>query len=150
MSTPALFCRFGAFSLDVGQFELRRGGRTVRLERQAVELLILLVERRGQLVSRSEIVSRLWGDAVFIDVDTGVNTAVSKVRQALRDSAEAPTFVETVQRRGDLSEAQLALGYGLWRIDWKWQASEAAPFVGHARLTCSSHHCPNHQAGQQS
>lgn len=65
-----------------------------------MELLILLVERRGQLVLRPEIISHLWGDAVFVDVDTGVNTAISKIRQALRDSAEAPTFIETVQGRG--------------------------------------------------
>jgi DNA-binding winged helix-turn-helix (wHTH) protein len=100
MPTPPLVARFGPFSLDVGQFELRRDGRTVKLERQAMELLILLVERRGQLVSRPEIVARLWGDSVFVDVDTGVNTAVSKIRQALRDSAEAPTFIETVQGKG--------------------------------------------------
>jgi TolB-like protein/Tfp pilus assembly protein PilF len=100
MFTPAFVGRFGAFSLDVGQFELRRNGRTVKLERQAMELLILLVERHGQLVLRPEIVSRLWGDAVFVDVDTGVNTAISKIRQALRDSAQAPTFIETVQGRG--------------------------------------------------
>jgi DNA-binding winged helix-turn-helix (wHTH) protein len=100
MSTPAFVGRFGAFSLDVGQFELCRNGRTVKLERQAMELLVLLVERRGQLVLRPEIVSRLWGDAVFVGVDTGVNTAISKIRQALRDSAQAPAFIETVQGRG--------------------------------------------------
>ena len=100
MSQPTFVGRFGAFSLDAGQFELRRDGRTVKLERQTMELLILLVERRGRLVSRPEIVSHLWGDAVFVDVDTGVNTAISKIRQALRDSAEAPTFIETVQGKG--------------------------------------------------
>jgi TolB-like protein/Flp pilus assembly protein TadD len=100
MSQPTFVGRFGAFSLDAGQFELRRDGRTVKLERQAMELLILLVERRGRLVSRPEIVRHLWGDAVFVDVDTGVNTAISKIRQALRDSAEAPTFIETVQGKG--------------------------------------------------
>ena len=100
MSTPAFVGRFGAFSLDVGQYELRREGRKVKLERQPMELLVLLVERRGQLVLRPEMVSRLWGDEVFVDVDTGVNTAISKIRQALRDSAEAPTFIETVQGRG--------------------------------------------------
>ncbi len=65
-----------------------------------MDLLILLVERRGQLVSRTEIIDRLWGKDVFIEVDTGVNTAIRKVRQALRDSPDAPGFVETVSGRG--------------------------------------------------
>ena len=79
---------------------MRRNGRQVRLERQPMELLILLVERRGQLVTRSEIVDRLWGKDVFVDVETGVNTAVRKIRQALHDSSDAPMFVETVPARG--------------------------------------------------
>lgn len=92
--------RFGDFELDPAAFELRRGGRVVRLGRQPMDVLLLLVERRGQLVSRADIIERLWGKDVFVDVDTGVNTAISKIRQALRDSAEAPQFVETVPGRG--------------------------------------------------
>jgi TolB-like protein/DNA-binding winged helix-turn-helix (wHTH) protein/Flp pilus assembly protein TadD len=65
-----------------------------------MDLLILLVERRSQLVSRGEIVDRLWGPDVFVDVETGVHTAVRKIRQALRDSSDTPTFVETVQGKG--------------------------------------------------
>jgi TolB-like protein/DNA-binding winged helix-turn-helix (wHTH) protein/Flp pilus assembly protein TadD len=92
--------RFGDFELDAASYTLRRGGRIVRLERQPMDLLILLVTRRGQLVLRSEIVDRLWGKDVFVDVETGVHTAIRKVRQALRDSADAPAFVETVPGRG--------------------------------------------------
>ena len=92
--------RFGDFELDVGAYELRRLGRPVKLGRQPMDLLILLVDSRRQLVSRSEIVDRLWGKDVFVDVETGVNTAISKVRQALRDSPDAPTFVETVPGKG--------------------------------------------------
>ena len=92
--------RFGDFELDLGAYELRRGGRPVSLERHPMDLLILLVERRSQLVSRADIVERLWGKDVFVDVETGVNTAMRKVRQALRDSPEAPAFVETVPGRG--------------------------------------------------
>jgi TolB-like protein/DNA-binding winged helix-turn-helix (wHTH) protein len=92
--------RFGDFELDVGAYALRRNGRPVRIERQPMDLLLLLVERRGQLVLRSEIVDRLWGEDVFVDVETGVNTAIRKVRQALRDSPDAPTFVETVSAKG--------------------------------------------------
>jgi TolB-like protein/DNA-binding winged helix-turn-helix (wHTH) protein/Flp pilus assembly protein TadD len=99
-SNPRETHRFGEFELDVAAYELRRGGRPIRLERQPMDLLILLVERRGLLVSRSEIVDRLWGKDVFVDVETGVHTAVRKVRQALRDSVEVPAFVETVSGKG--------------------------------------------------
>ena len=92
--------RFGDFELDVGAYELRRNGRPVRIERQPMDLLLLLVERRRQLVLRSEIVDRLWGKDVFVDVETGVHTAIRKIRQALRDSPDAPMFVETVSGKG--------------------------------------------------
>lgn len=92
--------RFGEFDLDVAAYELRRGGRPIRLEPQPMDLLILLVERRGLLVSRSEIIDRLWGKDVFVDVETGVHTAVRKIRQALRDSVEEPAFVETISGKG--------------------------------------------------
>ena len=65
-----------------------------------MDLLILLVERRGQLVTRAEIVDALWGKDVFVDVETGVHTAIRKIRQALRDAPEAPTFIETVPGKG--------------------------------------------------
>src|SRR5262245_31578719 len=91
---------FGDFELDIAAYELRRGGRSVRLERRPMDLLLLLLERRGELVSRADIVDRLWGDGVFVDVETGINTAVRKLRQALRDPAEAPVFVQTVAGRG--------------------------------------------------
>ena len=92
--------RFADLELDVAAYELRPGGRPIRLERQPMDLLILLVERRGTLVSRGEIIDRLWGKDVFVDVETGVHTAVRKIRQALRDSVEQPTFVETVSGKG--------------------------------------------------
>jgi TolB-like protein/DNA-binding winged helix-turn-helix (wHTH) protein/Flp pilus assembly protein TadD len=91
---------FRDFELDVRAYALRRNGRPVRIERQPMDLLLLLVERRGQLVLRSEIVDRLWGKDVFVDVETGVHTAIRKVRQALHDSPDAPTFVETVSGKG--------------------------------------------------
>ena len=92
--------RFGEFELNFAAYELRRNGRPVRLERQPMDLLVLLVERRGELVTRAEIVHRLWGPDVFVDVETGVHTAIRKIRQALRDSAEAPAFIETVAGKG--------------------------------------------------
>ena len=90
--------RFGEFELDIAGYELRGGGRPIRLERQPMDLLIMLVERRGQLVSREDIVDRLWGKDVFVDVETGVHTAIRKIRRALRDSTEEPAFIETVAR----------------------------------------------------
>ena len=92
--------RFGEFELDVAAYELRLRGERVRLEQQPMDLLILLVERRGQLVSREEIVRRLWGAEVFVDVSAAVNTAIHKVRDALRGSKGAPIFIETVPGKG--------------------------------------------------
>ena len=91
---------FDDFVLDVAAYDLRRNGRRVRLERQPMDLLILLIGRRGQLVSRSEIADALWGKDVFIDIENGVNTAIRKLRQALRDSRDSPTFIETVAGKG--------------------------------------------------
>ena len=92
--------RFGDFVLDLAAYELRDKGRAVRLERQPMDLLILLVERRGQLVTRADIVERLWGPDIFVDVETGVHTAIRKIRRALRDSPDAPRFLDTVPGKG--------------------------------------------------
>jgi TolB-like protein/DNA-binding winged helix-turn-helix (wHTH) protein/Flp pilus assembly protein TadD len=101
LSSPARrTLRFGDFELDVEAYQLCRQGRPVRLERRPMELLILLVEHRGRLVSRTDIAERLWGKDVFVDVETGVNIAIRKIRQALRDSADEPAFVETVIGKG--------------------------------------------------
>ena len=99
-SDPRQTLRFGDFELDVAGYQLRRDGRPVRLERQPMDLLVLLVQRPRQLVLRADIVARLWPKDVFVDVETGVNTAVRKLRQALNDSPQAPMFVETVPGRG--------------------------------------------------
>jgi TolB-like protein/Tfp pilus assembly protein PilF len=92
--------RFGEFELDISAYELRRGGQPVHLERHPMDLLILLVERRRQLVSRADIAKHLWDPTVFVDVEMGVNTAIRKLRQALRDSRESPAFVETISGKG--------------------------------------------------
>jgi TolB-like protein/DNA-binding winged helix-turn-helix (wHTH) protein/Flp pilus assembly protein TadD len=107
---PLPIYRFGNFELDIASCELRRRGRSVRLERRPMDLLILLVENRRKLVSRSDIVDRLWDKDVFVDVETGINTAISKVRHALRDSAEVPSYVETVAGRGYRFIAEVELG----------------------------------------
>ena len=93
--------RFGdGFELDPRAYELRRAGRVLKLERIPMELLLLLVEERGQLVSRDRIIDRVWGKDVFLDTDNSINAAVRKVRQVLRDDPERPHFVQTVTGRG--------------------------------------------------
>src|SRR5271163_654183 len=91
---------FGEFELDPATFELQRSGERVRLERIPMELLLLLVSRRGDLVSREEIVQKLWGDEIFIDTNTAINVAVRKVRQALEDGIESPRYILTVPAKG--------------------------------------------------
>ncbi|MEZ5294030.1 MAG: winged helix-turn-helix domain-containing protein [Vicinamibacterales bacterium] len=100
MAGPTPTYAFGEFELDLGSFVLRRGGEPIRIEGRPMDLLILLVERRGQLVTRQDIIDRLWGPDVFVDVEAGIHTAVRKIRQALEDSADRPRFVETVPGRG--------------------------------------------------
>ena len=90
--------RFGDFELDPAAYELRRAGVRVRLPRQPLDLLLLLVNRAGELVPRDEIARCLWPDAVFVDVDAGIHTAVLKIRRAL-GSTGAP-FVESVPGKG--------------------------------------------------
>jgi len=92
--------KFGAYELDVGRYELNRGGRAVKLERIPMELLLLLVERRGQLVTRDEIVAQLWGKDTFLDVDNSINTAILKLRRAFRDDPRDPKFIKTLTGNG--------------------------------------------------
>jgi Tol biopolymer transport system component/DNA-binding winged helix-turn-helix (wHTH) protein len=92
--------RFGEYRLDCNRFELAREGQVIRIERKPMELLILLLERNGQLVTRSEITERLWSSEVFVDTEHGINTAIRKVRQALGDEPESPRYILTVTGKG--------------------------------------------------
>jgi TolB-like protein/DNA-binding winged helix-turn-helix (wHTH) protein len=92
--------KFDEFELDCLRFELRRKNRVLKLERIPMELLILLAEREGAVVSRQEIVERLWGKDVFVDTEHGINTAIRKIRAALRDTVDRPRFVLTVVGKG--------------------------------------------------
>ena len=92
--------KFGDFELDVPGYELSRRGRSVNLERIPMELLLLLLDRRGQLVTRDEILEKLWGKGVFLDVDNSINTAIFKIRVALRDDPENPVFIKTISGKG--------------------------------------------------
>src|SRR4051794_36604930 len=106
--------RFGDFEVDLGAGELRKHGLRLRLQEQPFQILTALLERPGQVVTREELVRRLWPDGTFVDFDRGLNAAVTRLRQALSDSAESPRYVETVARRGyrliapTLSESEVA------------------------------------------
>src|SRR6266478_924488 len=90
----------GEIELDLGRYELRRLGRRVRLEKKPMELLIFLVGRRQQLVSREEIVAKLWRSNLFIDTEPNINNIVRKIRTALGDDSARPRFLETVVGKG--------------------------------------------------
>jgi len=92
--------QFGDFSLHSGKFELCRKGRRLKLERKPLELLVLLVTKHGQVVTRDEIARRLWEREVFVDVEHGINTAIRKIRQILGDSSDLPQFVQTISGSG--------------------------------------------------
>ena len=100
--------KFDEFELDLRGYQLRRSGRTLKLERIPMEVLFLLVERRGQLVTREEIIEKLWGKDVFLDTDNAINTAIRKIRQVLKDDPEQPRFVQTVTGRGYRFIGQIA------------------------------------------
>ncbi len=97
---PFALYRFGEFSLHSGRFELCRKGRRLKLERKPLELLVLLVTKHGQVVTRDEIARCLWEQEVFVDIEHGINTAIRKIRQTLGDSTDLPKFVQTISGSG--------------------------------------------------
>jgi DNA-binding winged helix-turn-helix (wHTH) protein len=99
-AVPSDLVRFEDVELDAQRYSLRRSGRNLKLERIPMELLLFLVERRGLLVTREEIIEKLWGKDVFLDTDNSINTAIRKIRQALKDDPEQPRFVQTVAGKG--------------------------------------------------
>ncbi|MGP8252958.1 MAG: winged helix-turn-helix domain-containing protein [Terracidiphilus sp.] len=92
--------RFGVFEADAGTGELRRQGVRLRLNAQPFQVLLMLLDRRGALVTREEISRELWPEGTFVDYDHGVNSAVNRIREALGDTAGSPRFIETLARRG--------------------------------------------------
>lgn len=91
---------FGEFEIDCSRYQLRRNERILKLERIPMELLILLAEKQGGVATRQEIIERIWGKEVFVDTEHGINTAIRKIRAALREDAEHPRFVMTIQGKG--------------------------------------------------
>ena len=99
---------FDDFELDFGRFQLQQKGQVVRLEGLPLQLLMYLVDNRGQLVTRDQISSQLWSKDVFVDVDQGINTAIRKIRRALGDDSEVPKYLQTVVGRGYRFVAQVS------------------------------------------
>ncbi len=100
-STPdARRIRFGPFELDLRAEEVRKDGLNLKLHGQPTKVLAMLLEHPGDVVTREELKKRLWQDDTFVDFDHSLNTAINKIREALRDSAESPKYVETIPRRG--------------------------------------------------
>jgi len=91
---------FDDFQLDFARYQLCRGGRPVKLEGLPLQLLMFLIEKQGQLVTREQIADGLWGKEVFVDIEQGINTAIRKIRMALEDDAGQPQYLQTVVGKG--------------------------------------------------
>src|SRR6266436_1910986 len=100
LSTAKRVVRFGLFEVDFASQEVRKSGIKIKIQDQPFQILALLLERPGQVVTREEIQKRLWAGDTFVDFDLGLNSAVKKLRQALGDESDNPRFIETLYRRG--------------------------------------------------
>jgi|CXWL01.1.fsa_nt_gi DNA-binding winged helix-turn-helix (wHTH) protein/TolB-like protein len=92
--------RFEEFDAELATGELRRSGVKVKIQDLPFRILAILLERRGEIVTRDELRDRLWGSETYVDAEAGLNTAIAKLREALGDRAEAPRFIETLPKRG--------------------------------------------------
>jgi len=129
--------QFDEFTLDESRYSLQRGDRVLRLEKRPMDLLLLLIERRGELVSRDEIAEKLWGKDVFVDVDHSINTAVRKVRQILRDDPDKPRYVETVVGKGYRFAAPVVGSHGASNSQAEMEAPQPATLTASQSLTKS-------------
>jgi len=98
-TNPKIF-RFGLYEVDLATMQLRKSGIKIKLQDQPFQILMMLLERPGEIVTREELQKRLWPEDTFVVFDVGLNSAVKKVRQALADDSENPRFIETLYRRG--------------------------------------------------
>jgi TolB-like protein/Tfp pilus assembly protein PilF len=97
---PASVVRFRSFQLDVRSGELRRNGIKIRVPDQSIQVLTMLLEHSGEVVTREELYQRLWPDGTIVEFEHGINSIINRLRQALEDSADEPRFIETLPRRG--------------------------------------------------
>src|ERR1700730_4407225 len=92
--------RFGSFELNLASGELSKNGHKIHLPDQAVQILLMLLERPGEVVTREQIQARLWPSGTVVEFDHGINSSIRRLRAALDDSAEQPRYVETLAKRG--------------------------------------------------
>jgi DNA-binding winged helix-turn-helix (wHTH) protein len=97
---PALRYRFGSYEADAATGELRKQGVRIKLNAQPFQVLLMLLDHPGKLLSREEISHDLWPEGTFVDSEHGVNSAINRIREALGDTANNPRFIETLARRG--------------------------------------------------
>ena len=97
---PDSVVRFGSFELNVRSGELRRNGIKVRVPDQSIQVLAMLLEHSGEVVTREELYQRLWPNGTIVEFEHGINSVINRLRQALEDSADEPRFIETLPRRG--------------------------------------------------
>jgi DNA-binding winged helix-turn-helix (wHTH) protein/tetratricopeptide (TPR) repeat protein len=121
--------RLDEVELDLGRYELRRFGRRVKLEKKPMELLIFLVKRREQLVTRQDIVTKLWQADLFIDTERNINNIVRKIRTALGDHADKPRFLETVVGKGYRFIGPIRMIGPLYPAEEAWDKAASAPAV---------------------
>src|SRR5712671_2898414 len=97
---PAGRIRFGVYEVDLRSGELHKQGIKIKLHDQPFQVLAMLLERPGELVTREQLYQKLWAADTFVDFDVGLNSAIKRLRDALGDSAESPRYIETLPRRG--------------------------------------------------
>jgi Tol biopolymer transport system component/DNA-binding winged helix-turn-helix (wHTH) protein len=136
---PSKVICFGAFEADLRSEELRKNGVKIRLRGQPFQVLAMLLERPGEVVTREELRQRLWPEGTFVDFDHSLNTAINKIREVLGDSAENPRFVETLARRGyrfiaALENGTLDVGINTFSSDNEMMA-EPKPIAGVEELS---------------
>src|SRR5713101_4112923 len=99
-SSESRLLRFAVFEVDLAAGELRKNGAKLRLQEQPFQVLALLLERPGEVITREDLRQKLWPADTFVDFDHSLNTAVNKLREVLGDSASSPRYIETLARRG--------------------------------------------------
>src|SRR5467141_5419243 len=141
MATPILSgrVRFGVFEVDLRSGELHKQSIKIKLHDQPFQVLAMLLEHPGELVTREQLHRRLWPSDTFVDFDHGLNVAVKKLRRALSDSADNPRFIETLARRGYRFVAQVE---NMATFDASQAATNsrnvAEEFAGHSEAPASS------------
>jgi eukaryotic-like serine/threonine-protein kinase len=136
---PSPIIRFGTFEVDLRAGELRKRGVRIKLQEQPFLVLKMLLGRPGEIVSREELRSQIWSTDTFVDFDNSLNTAINKIREALGDSAENPSFIETLPRRGYRFLAPVSGDHyrkaSVTMANWKFFLAVVVAIVGAALWT---------------